>query len=174
MATATRKYLGAIGEVKSGHGFDLERLEGWLRGRLEGFAGPLSVRQFASGMSNLTYLLQTPDRPYVLRRKPPGVLLKSAHAVDREFRVMTALAGAGFPVPRPLAFCDDDAVVGTMFYVMEHVAGRVFSDCAMPDLAPDERTRIFDSVNETLARLHTLDFAALGLADFGRPGNYFA
>ncbi len=174
MATETRKYLGAIGEVKSGHGFDLGRLESWLRGRLDGFAGPLAVRQFASGMSNLTYLLQTPDRQYVLRRKPPGVLLKSAHAVDREFRVMSALAAAGFPVPRPLAFCGDDAVVGTMFYVMEHVAGRVFSDCAMPDLSPAERAQVFDSVNETLARLHTLDPVALGLADFGRPGNYFA
>ena len=174
MRTATKKYLGAIGDVRSGHGFDMVRLESWLHGQVPGFAGPLQVRQFASGMSNLTYLLQTPTRQYVLRRKPPGVLLKSAHAVDREFRVMSALAGAGFPVPRPLAFCDDDAVVGTMFYVMEHVAGRVFSDCAMPDLAPAERAQVYDAVNATLAQLHPLDYTALGLADFGRPGNYFA
>jgi aminoglycoside phosphotransferase (APT) family kinase protein len=174
MSTATKKYLGAIGDVRSGHGFDAVQLERWLPGRVPGFAGPLRVRQFASGMSNLTYLLQTPSARYVLRRKPPGVLLKSAHAVDREFRVMSALADVGFPVPRPLAFCDDDAVVGTMFYVMEHVEGRVFSDCAMPDLAPADRARVYDAVNATLAQLHTLDHAALGLSDFGRAGNYFA
>jgi aminoglycoside phosphotransferase (APT) family kinase protein len=170
----TRKYLGAIGVVQAGHGFEVARLEAWLRERIDGFAGPVAIRQFASGMSNLTYLLEAPAARYVLRRKPPGVLLKSAHAVDREFRVMSALAGAGFPVPRPLAFCDDDAIVGTMFYVMEHVPGRVFSDCTMPDLAPAERAAVYDSVNETLARLHSLDYAALGLADFGRPGNYYS
>ena len=174
MATATRKYLGDVVGVKSGHGFDPARLEQWMHAQVPGFAGPLGVRQFESGQSNLTYLLETPAQRYVLRRKPPGKLLKSAHAVDREFRVLRALAGTGFPVPQPHALCEDDSVVGTMFYVMSHVPGRVFADCSMPDLAPAERARVFDSVNATLARLHTLDFAALGLADFGRPGNYFA
>jgi aminoglycoside phosphotransferase (APT) family kinase protein len=174
MAAVTRKYLGSVVAVKAGHGFDADRLANWLSGRVEGFAGPLSVRQFEAGQSNLTYVLDTPQRRYVLRRKPPGKLLKSAHAVDREYRVMSALATTGFPVPRPLAFCDDDAIVGTMFYVMEHVEGRVFADCAMPDLTPDERAGVYDSVNATLARLHTLDWPALGLQDFGRPGNYFA
>jgi aminoglycoside phosphotransferase (APT) family kinase protein len=174
MTAQTRKYLGSVVDVKSGHDFDVARLAAWLGSHIDGFHGPLSVRQFEAGQSNLTYLLETPERRYVLRRKPPGKLLKSAHAVDREHRVMSALAAVDFPVPRPLAFCDDDAVVGTMFYVMEHVAGRVFADCTLRDLAPAERAAVYDSVNETLARLHTLDPAALGLADFGRPGNYFA
>jgi aminoglycoside phosphotransferase (APT) family kinase protein len=174
MTAPTRKYLGDVVDVKSGHGFDLARLEAWLHGNVPGFAGPLSARQFESGQSNLTYLLSTPARNYVLRRKPPGKLLKSAHAVDREFLVMSRLAATGFPVPQPLALCDDDSVVGTMFYVMSHVQGRVFADCSMPDLDAAQRAQVFDSVNAVLARLHTLDPAALGLAEFGRPGNYFA
>lgn len=172
--TSTRKYLGEVVEVKAGHGFDVARLEHYLHDTVAGFEGPLSVRQFESGQSNLTYLLTTPERNYVLRRKPPGKLLKSAHAVDREFRVMSKLARIGFPVPEPLTLCEDDAVVGTMFYVMRHVPGRVFSDCSMPDLSAEERARAFDSANAVLAQLHTVDYVALGLADFGRPGNYFA
>ena len=117
------------------------------------YRGPLTVKQFDGGQSNPTYLLQTAACKYVLRRKPPGVLLKSAHAVDREFRVLSALAKHGFPVPEPLALCEDESVIGTMFYVMRHVEGRIFWDCAMPDLAPTERAAIFDSVNETLAKL---------------------
>jgi aminoglycoside phosphotransferase (APT) family kinase protein len=171
---ATRKYLGALGDVQTGQGFDLARLTRWMQEHVAEFAGPISVKQFASGLSNLTYLIEAPDRKLVLRRKPDGVLLKSAHAVDREYRVMTALQGAGFPVPKPLAFCDDNSVAGTMFYVMEHVAGRVFADCTMPDLTPRERAAIYDSVNAALASLHALDYSQLGLADFGRPGNYFA
>jgi aminoglycoside phosphotransferase (APT) family kinase protein len=110
----------------------------------------------------------------VLRRKPPGLLLKSAHQIDREYRVLSALGAVDFPVPRPLLYCDDDAVIGTAFYVMAHVPGRIFLDVAMPDLDPETRSRIFDSVNATLAALHRLDLATLGLSDYGRPGNYFA
>ena len=174
MTTGEHKYLGAIGAVKPGHEFDQARLEAYLHASVPGFRGPMTVSQFESGFSNLTYRLQTPDRAYVLRRKPPGKLLKSAHAVDREFRVMQLLGSIGFPVPEVLVLCDDESIVGTMFYVMNFVPGRVFQDCTMPDLAPHERAAIYDSVNEAIARLHRVDYAALGLGDFGRPGNYFA
>jgi aminoglycoside phosphotransferase (APT) family kinase protein len=141
---------------------------------VDSYRGPLNVRQFDGGQSNPTYLLETATAKYVLRRKPPGTLLKSAHAVDREFRVLRALAAQGLPVPEPLALCEDDSVIGTMFYVMRHVPGRVFWDCTMPDLSRQERTAVFDSVNETLARLHCIDLHEAGLQDYGRPGNYFA
>jgi aminoglycoside phosphotransferase (APT) family kinase protein len=168
-----KKYLGDVSAVRDGLQFDEARLDAWLRSAVSGYRGPLRVRQFDGGQSNPTYLLETPSRRYVLRRKPPGVLLKSAHAVDREFRVLSALSAGGFPVPQPLALCQDDAVIGTMFYVMGHVEGRIFWDCAMPDLACGERAAIFDAVNETLARLHRVDPTQAGLVDFGRPGNYF-
>ncbi|HSW06696.1 phosphotransferase family protein [Aquabacterium sp.] len=170
-----RRYIGALGAVQSAAAIDVPRLQRYLGSVIRDFKGPLEVRQFQGGQSNFTYLLTTPERQYVLRRKPPGVLLKSAHAVDREFAVLSALSGvaAGVPVPQPLAFCDDDAVLGSMFYVMAHVPGRIFWDCRMPDLSPDERAALFDSANQTLANLHKLDFDAIGLSDFGRPGNYF-
>jgi aminoglycoside phosphotransferase (APT) family kinase protein len=169
-----KKYLGDVVEVKAAHRFDIDRLERFLRDTIVGFAGPLGIRQFESGQSNLTYLVTTPERTYVLRRKPPGALLKSAHAVDREFRVMRKLGERGFPVPEALVLCEDESVVGTMFYVMSHVPGRVFLDCSMPDLSREQRTAVFDSVNAALARLNSMDYVAMGLADFGRPGNYFA
>lgn len=172
--TAIKKYIGQVGDVRQGAEFDVACLEDYLRQTVPGFAGPLDVRQFDGGQSNPTYLLETLGRRYVMRRKPPGVLLKSAHAVDREFRVTKALHGLGYPVPEPLCLCEDPGVIGTMFYVMEHVEGRVFWDSRMPDLAPAERAAIYDSANETLARLHTIDYAAIGLGDYGRPGNYFA
>jgi len=168
-----RKYLGQTVEVKAAHRIDEARLAQFLGDTVPGYAGPLEVRQFEGGQSNPTYLLTTPNAKYVLRRKPPGVLLKSAHAVDREFRVMRTLFERGFPVPEPLALCEDDTVLGTAFYVMRHVAGRVFLISAMPDLTPAERAAVYDSANETLARLHTVDHVAAGLEDFGRPGNYF-
>jgi aminoglycoside phosphotransferase (APT) family kinase protein len=168
-----RRYIGDTGAVQQAAAIDVERLARYLASVLPGFKGPLEVRQFLGGQSNFTYLLTTPERRWVLRRRPPGVLLKSAHAVDREFRVLGALAGSGVPVPEPLAYCDDESVLGSAFYVMQHVAGRAFWDCRMPDLSPDERAAVFDSANETLARLHGVDYAALGLGDFGRPGNYF-
>ena len=139
-----------------------------------GYSGPLTVRQFDGGQSNPTYLLQAPSGQFVLRRKPPGTLQKSAHAVDREYRVLSRLSAQGFPVPQPLAYCEDDAVLGTEFYVMTYVRGRIFWDCTMPDLSRAERTAVFDSVCDTLARLHKLRPAEIGLGDFGRPGNYFS
>jgi aminoglycoside phosphotransferase (APT) family kinase protein len=172
--SSPQKYLGQVGAVRDSARFDERRLDAWLRSALPEYRGALAVRQFDGGQSNPTYLLETPSRKYVLRRKPPGVLLKSAHAVDREFRVLSSLSAQGFPVPQPLVLCEDESVIGTMFYVMSHVAGRIFWDCAMPDLAEQDRAAIFDSVNETLARLHRFEPARVGLQDFGRPGNYFA
>jgi aminoglycoside phosphotransferase (APT) family kinase protein len=132
------------------------------------------VRQFKGGHSNPTYLLETPSRKYVLRRKPPGKLLPSAHAVDREFRVISALAAHGFPVARPVVYCADEAVVGTAFYVMRFADGRVFWNPEMPGSNPRERTAIYDAMNDTIARLHAFEPAAIGLADFGRGENYVA
>lgn len=172
--TAIKKYIGQVGEVRQGAEFDVAKLEAYLTIAIEGFTGPLSVKQFDGGQSNPTYLLSTPGARYVMRRKPVGVLLKSAHAVDREYRVTKALHGIGFPVPEPLCLCEDPEVIGTIFYVMEHMEGRVFWDSKMPDLTPADRTAIYDSANETLARLHTVDYEAIGLGDYGRPGNYFA
>ena len=169
-----RKYLGDVGAVHRGMELDEARLAAYLAGSVKGFRGPLRLQQFDGGQSNPTYLLHTPDAQFVLRRRPPGVLLESAHQVHREYRVMSALFGVGFPVPEPVAMCFDEDVIGSQFYVMRFVAGRIFCDCRMPDLSRDERAAVFDSVNETLARLHSLDPVKLGLEDFGRPGNYFA
>ena len=174
MSETAGNYLGQTIEVREAHRFDQDRLAAYLAAEVPGFSGPIRVRQFQGGQSNPTYRLSTPDRDYVLRRKPPGVLLKSAHAVDREFRVQRALFETGFPVPEPLVYCEDETVLGSAFYLMRHVEGRVFLNNAMPDLSREERGAVFDSVNATLARLHSLDPAAIGLADFGRAGNYFA
>lgn len=171
---APKSYIGEVGDVRQSAQVDAGRLHEYLHDHVPGYGGPLKLRQFQGGQSNLTYLLETPKAKYVLRRQPPGVLLKSAHAVDREFRVLHALAQVGFPVPEPIVLCEDATVLGSLFYVMGHVPGRIFWNCRMPDLAPEERSALFDSMNETLARLHTVDYRALGLADFGRPGNYFA
>jgi aminoglycoside phosphotransferase (APT) family kinase protein len=153
---------------------DGERLAAWLAPRVPGFAGPLTARQFKGGQSNPTYLIGTPGASYVLRRKPPGPLLASAHAIDREYRVISALAGKGFPVPRPLAWCEDESVIGSAFYLMSHVAGRVFWEPAMPGSTATERAGVYDAMNATLARLHLFDPAELGLSDFGRPEGYVA
>ena len=173
MSTPSDKYLGQTAEVKPAHRLDERRLVEFLGDTVPGYEGPLSLSQFEGGQSNPTYLLTTPKQKYVLRRKPPGVLLKSAHAVDREFRVMRALFERGFPAPEPLVLCEDDSVLGTAFYVMRHVPGRVFKDNAMPDLTPAERAAVYDSANATLAQLHTVDHVAAGLGDYGRAGNYF-
>ncbi len=159
--------------VRDAYRFDEARLAAWMTAHVDGFAGPLSVAQFKGGQSNPTYKITTPDRSYVLRRKPPGVLLKGAHAVDREARVMSALATVGFPVPRVHGVCTDDTVIGTWFFVMDMVEGRVFWDATFPQVTRDARPAYFDAMNGTLAKLHSVDYAALGLADFGRPGNYF-
>jgi aminoglycoside phosphotransferase (APT) family kinase protein len=160
--------------VRDTHRFDVTALEGYMRGHVGGFAGPLTVRQFVGGQSNPTYYLTDEDREYVLRRKPPGKLLPSAHAVDREYRVISALAGTGVPVPRTYALCEDPNVIGTAFYIMEYVRGRILVDPRLPGVAPAERAQIYDAMNEVVARLHQVDWQAVGLADYGRPGNYVA
>jgi aminoglycoside phosphotransferase (APT) family kinase protein len=162
------------GEVREPHRFDVARLEDYLAEHLEGFRRPLEVRQFKGGQSNPTYELVTPGARYVMRRKPPGKLLPSAHAVDREYRVIHALNATDVPVPRAHLLCEDPDVIGTPFYVMERVEGRVLWDPLLPGLAPDERRAVHESLFEALARLHRVDFEAIGLGDFGRPGNYFA
>jgi aminoglycoside phosphotransferase (APT) family kinase protein len=160
---------------RPGFELDLARLEPWLAAHVEGFRGPLEVRQFSGGQSNPTYLLSTPAQRYVLRRKPPGVLLPSAHAVDREYRVITALGRhTDVPVARSHALCTDDAVIGTWFYVMEHIEGRVFWDASLPEVPREARPRYFDALNAAIASLHAADYVAAGLADFGKPGGYFA
>ena len=161
-------------DVAGALAIDAARLEAFLASRLPGFAPPLTVRQFKGGQSNPTYLLETPARRYVLRRKPPGKLLPSAHAVDREFRVISALHAQGFPVAAPLIYCDDPGIAGTPFYVMDHVDGRVVWEPHMPAAEPAERAAVYDAMNATLARLHSFDPAALGLSDFGRGDNYVA
>lgn len=153
---------------------DAARLETYLTQHAAGFAGPLTVQQFKGGQSNPTYLLTTPASKYVLRRKPPGKLLPSAHAVDREFRAISALAIQGFPVARPVIYCADESIAGTAFYVMSFVEGRVFWNPDMPGSNPAERTAIYDAMNDTLARLHSFDPADIGLSDFGRGENYVA
>jgi aminoglycoside phosphotransferase (APT) family kinase protein len=153
---------------------DAARLERFLSTHIAGFAGALAIRQFKGGQSNPTYLLETPARGYVLRRKPPGKLLPSAHAVDREYRVIRALHAQGFPVAEPLAYCADESVAGTPFYVMDYVDGRVFWEPQMPGSNPAERAAVYDSMNATIARLHALDPAKIGLGDFGRGENYVA
>ena len=154
--------------------FDASRLESYLAEHLPGFAGPIVVSQFKGGQSNPTYLIETPLRRYVLRRKPPGKLLPSAHAVDREYRVISALHAQGFPVAEPLLYCEDESVVGTAFFAMGFADGRVFWEPQMPESYPAERAQVYDSMNATLARLHSFDPAAIGLGDYGRGENYVA
>ncbi|GAC1660226.1 MAG: phosphotransferase [Steroidobacteraceae bacterium] len=155
--------------------FDTDTLARYLSGRIAGFAGTLDVRQFRGGQSNPTFLLTTANGAhYVLRRKPAGQLLPSAHAVDREFRLISALHGTDVPVAQPFCLCTDESVLGSMFYVMEYVAGRNFWDPQLPGMTPVERAAIYDEMNHVLVALHTLDFTARGLGDYGKPGNYFA
>jgi aminoglycoside phosphotransferase (APT) family kinase protein len=161
-------------DVASALALDAARLENYLAAQVKGFAGPLSVKQFKGGQSNPTYLLQTPTRAYVLRRKPPGKLLPSAHAVDREYHVISALYAQDFPVAEPLLYCDDASVAGTAFYVMSFVDGRVFWEPQMPASNPAERAAVYDAMNETIARLHSFEPARIGLADFGKGENYVA
>lgn len=160
--------------VEDRHRIDETKLHAWLTVNIEGYAGPLTVLQFKGGQSNPTYRLDTPARSYVLRRKPFGKLLPSAHAVDREFRIISALHGAGFPVAKPYALCADEGVIGVMFYVMAMVEGRVFWNGSLPNCSPAERGMIYRAEIETLAQLHSYDPAQIGLAEYGKPGNYFA
>jgi aminoglycoside phosphotransferase (APT) family kinase protein len=154
-------------------GLDLTALEAWLAQHLPGAAGPLEAEKFSGGQSNPTYRLTTPAGRYVLRRKPPGTLLKSAHAVEREFRVQRALAGSGVPVAKMHALCEDARVIGSAFYIMEEVAGRIFDAPLMPGLARKERGAIIDAMNRVLAAIHDVDLGATGLEDYGPSGNYY-
>jgi len=157
------------------HPLDLpaEALATYLSAHVDGFRGPLTATKFKGGQSNPTYRIDAASGTYVLRRKPPGKLLPSAHAVDREFRVLQALHGSAAPVARPLHLCSDESVIGSMFYLMAFVEGRIFWDPSLPDLDPGVRADIYDAILRAMAALHTIDPAAVGLADYGRPGNYF-
>jgi aminoglycoside phosphotransferase (APT) family kinase protein len=162
-------------QVRAGMELDAARLNEYLRDHVLGYEGPLSIRQFKGGQSNPTYLLSTPARRYVLRRKPPGQLLASAHAIDREFQVMSALGSqTSVPVARPYALCKDETVIGTWFYVMEHVDGRLFWDPSLPDITPAERPAYFDAMNAALAGLHQVNPDPIGLTEFGRASGYLA
>src|SRR6266849_5075630 len=160
--------------VRDVHRFDETRLERYLMDRIPGFRGPLTISQFVTGQSNPTFLLETPAARFVMRKKPPGTLLQSAHQVEREFRIIKALAATDVPVPRVHLLCEDAEVIGTAFFVMAFVAGRIMRDPMMPDSSPRERAACYDSMNDVLARLHKVDYRAVGLGDYGRPAAYVA
>ncbi len=154
--------------------FDEIALGQWMSAHVPGFAGPLEVKKFAGGESNPTYQLVTPTRKYVLRRKPPGKLLPSAHAVDREYRVMTALGQADFPVPPTYALCEDESVIGTMFFVMDFIDGRIFWDWVINDVSRQERRALFEAAIDNLVALHLIEPQSVGLEDYGKTTGYFA
>ncbi|HTT12731.1 MAG TPA: phosphotransferase [Burkholderiaceae bacterium] len=168
--------MSQVQDVTERHRFDTARLSAYLADNLPGWAGPLGVKQFQGGQSNPTYLLSAGDKRYVMRSKPGPVskLLPSAHAIEREFRVMRALAGQGIPVPHVHVLCEDESVIGRAFFVMEHVEGRILWDQSLPGATRAERAAIYDEMNRVLAALHSVDVAAAGLSDYGRAGNYFA
>lgn len=170
-AMSGRSDLSRAGAIRDDH---RAALECWLEANVVGYGGPLQIERFEGGQSNPTYKLSTPGRRYVLRRKPSGSLLKGAHAVEREARVLTALEAAHFPVPHVYGLCTDEQVMGTWFYVMEMVEGRIFWDPALPSLGREDRAACFDAMNATLAKLHLINPAVTGLNDFGRPENFIA
>ena len=172
-ASAQEMFSGTK-EVADTHKFNEDNLFQWMTEHVEGFEGPMDVRQFKGGQSNPTFKLITPKKAYVMRRKPPGKLLPSAHAVDREFRVIDALYPLGYPVARPYALCEDTDVVGTMFYVMDHVEGRILWDGTLPDYEPAQRRAIYEAKVKTFADLHNVDWRAAGLEGFGKEGDYVA
>jgi len=159
--------------TNSAQTLDLDAVGAYLSAHLPGFSGPIEASKFEIGQSNPTFLLKTPTKNYVLRRKPPGVLLKSAHAVDREYRVQAALAGSKVPVAKMYLLCEDDDVIGSAFYVMEHMDGRNYRQPTLDGLSNAERGAVIDDMNRVLAELHMVDIDAVGLSDFGPPGNYY-
>jgi len=167
------QFIGTM-PVQEKHRFDLARLEAFLRRHIEGFGGPLAIEQFKGGQSNPTFRVSAGDKTYVLRRKPPGKLLPSAHAVDREYRVLTALRDSAVPVPRTYLLCEDESVIGTAFFIMDCVAGRVLWDPSLQALDRPARRALYEDMNRVIAALHRVDYRAVGLGDFGKPGNYFA
>ncbi|MEI7446253.1 MAG: phosphotransferase family protein [Burkholderiales bacterium] len=175
MSTLADQNVGTT-PVAERHRFDVGALDAWMRSNVEDYAGPLSVEQFKGGQSNPTFKLTTPTRAYVMRAKPGPVakLLPSAHAVEREYRVLKALAGTDVPVARTFGLCEDESVIGRAFYVMDCVEGRVLWDQSLPGVSNAERTAIYDEMNRVIAALHSVDVAKVGLEDFGKPGNYFA
>jgi aminoglycoside phosphotransferase (APT) family kinase protein len=160
-------------DVRTAHRFDEVALDRYLREHLDGYRGDPQLQQFAGGQSNPTFLLKSGGRSYVVRKKPPGTLLPTAHMIEREYRIYRALEDTGVPVPRPQLLCEDASIIGTPFYVMDYVEGRVLTDWALPGLEPAERSAVYDDMNRVLAALHSVDIAAKGLQDYGRPGNYF-
>ena len=161
--------------VRDAHRFDEDALRTYMVDHVDGYGGePLAIRQFEGGQSNPTFLVEAPGGEYVMRKQPPGELLPSAHQVDREYRVMDALGPTDVPVPKMHCLCEDASVIGTKFYLMEHVRGRLLTDNLMPDVPREQRRDIYLDVVRTLARLHSVDPTAVGLGEFGRPGNYFA
>jgi len=161
-------------EVQERHQFDVTSLQDYMRDNVDGYSGELSVEEFAGGQSNPTYLLTAGGNRYVLRRKPPGKLLKSAHAVDREYRVLSALQDTEVPTAKTYALCTDDSIIGTWFYIMEYLDGRVIWDSTAGPYSPQERGEFWDSANEAMAKLHNVDFEAVGLSDFGKHSDYIA
>ncbi len=171
----SEQFVGTM-PVQERHRFDVAAIERFLCAHIEGFSGPITLEQFKGGQSNPTFRLDAGGARYVMRAKPAPAakLLQSAHAVEREFRVITALGRAGMPVPRTYCLCEDEAVIGRAFYIMECVEGRVFWDQSLPGMTGLERAAIYDEMNRVIAALHKVDYAAIGLADYGKPGNYFA
>jgi aminoglycoside phosphotransferase (APT) family kinase protein len=161
-------------EVQERHKFDVSNLQAWMKKNVEGFSGDIEVEQFKGGQSNPSYRLNAGGKKYVLRRKPPGKLLPSAHQVDREYRVITALNQTDVPVPKTYALCQDPDVIGTDFYIMDYVEGRIFWELDLPDQTPEERRALYDGMNDALARLHNVDYEKVGLGDYGKPGSYVA
>jgi len=174
MGSSNRDTFAGTMPVSERNRFDLAKLEAYLREHIDGFAGALEVEQFKGGQSNPTFRLSAGGKRYVLRRKPPGKLLPSAHAVDREYRVMTALRDSDVPVPRTWCLCADESVIGTPFFVMDYVDGRIFWDPSLPGMNGPGRAAIFAEMNRVIAALHKIDLQALGLADYGKTGDYLA
>lgn len=172
--TDRQQDFSGLKEVIKSHKFSLNKLDNFLKSELPNFSGIKEIRQFKGGQSNPTYLIKTHTKSFVLRRKPPGDLLKSAHAVDREYLVIKSLKKAGFPVPTPYLLCKDESIIGTIFYIMEFIQGRIFWDPDMPDCSKEERKAIYDDLNKNLAKLHDFNHENIGLTDFGVPGNYFS
>lgn len=161
-------------EVRDAHRFDTEALDRYLKEQLSEYEGISELRQFSGGQSNPTFKLTSGKKRYVLRKKPPGKLLPSAHMIEREYRVFSALADTDVPVPKTYLLCEDSSIIGTPFYVMDFIEGRVFTDNTLQDLQASERTAIYEEMNRVLSALHSIDYKAKGLGDFGKPGNYFA
>lgn len=174
MSDAESEIFSGTKPVDPRYKLDEVALHAWMEANVEGFSGPMEIRQFKGGQSNPTYQIVTPKQNYVLRRKPPGKLLPSAHAVDREFRVISALYPTGFPVAKPFGLCMDESVIGTIFYIMDSVDGRILWDGSLPDSSPAERTSIYEAKIATLAALHATDYKVVGLEDFGKAGSYFS